>query len=348
MAIHKKSIRPIHVLLLLCVLGVLLLFYSVYRVLDAENDRVSYSQITWSPNGKYVLLKADGRAVRPGLHMVSLDNFSISNQLTIYEYRTGYAQQSPAVWAPDSNAIVFVGEALYGNRYETDIFWQSLDGSPPLNLTNTSVYDSYPDISPDGNRIAFVSSSSEINLMDRDGSNVRQLVHLDKRLCCLSWSPDNSVLSFIGSDDYYSQEVFLFNVATSSLTNLTKGPTTYGQPLWSRDGKQLTFVKEPKSNTTNVLLVVADLIALPSNLKVLNLDSSFAYLLNWSPDNRRVLYGSLNGLQIIDTQNGEITLINTFQQFNAFWTSPNQVVSLRFWQRRLEGRKSIEFYDLPA
>lgn len=62
--------------------------------------------------------------------------------------------------------------------YEYDIFRAGIDGSNPVNITNSPGYDAEGIISPDGEHMVFSSTRSgdqEIYLMDIDGSNVRRL-----------------------------------------------------------------------------------------------------------------------------------------------------------------------------
>lgn len=62
--------------------------------------------------------------------------------------------------------------------YDYDIFRAGMDGSNPVNITNSPGYDAEGVISPDGKRMVFSSTRSgdqEIYMMDIDGSNVRQL-----------------------------------------------------------------------------------------------------------------------------------------------------------------------------
>jgi Tol biopolymer transport system component len=44
-----------------------------------------------------------------------------------------------------------------GNGYATDIFLFDRDGSPPQNITSDGSFNRFPQFSPDGTRLAFVS-----------------------------------------------------------------------------------------------------------------------------------------------------------------------------------------------
>ena len=140
-----------------------------------------------------------------------------------------------------------------GTEVISDIYTVNPDGTNQTNLiadssyitadTSTSVSEGGAAWSPDGARIAFVSSfdsKSDIYVADADGSNPKRLTNNEGRFQAVgSWSPDGAkmVLSCLPSASY---DVCTMDADGSNLTQLTtKGE--YEEPNWSPDGKKIAF-----------------------------------------------------------------------------------------------------------
>jgi dipeptidyl aminopeptidase/acylaminoacyl peptidase len=81
--------------------------------------------------------------------------------------------------------------------YQTSLWEFPLDGSPGRQLTHGPGSDSSPKWSPDGARLAFLSTrsgSSQIHLLERTGGEVRQLTSLPQGAVNLAWAPNGGFL----------------------------------------------------------------------------------------------------------------------------------------------------------
>jgi Tol biopolymer transport system component len=65
-------------------------------------------------------------------------------------------------WLPDSSGIVYDIPISDGARViDSDLWFAASDGSERTNLTNTpGIAESWPAVSPDGSRIAFVAEGA--------------------------------------------------------------------------------------------------------------------------------------------------------------------------------------------
>jgi Tol biopolymer transport system component len=104
--------------------------------------------------------------------------------------------------------------------------------------------DQHPQISPDGQHIAFSSGRSgtrEIWLSDAEGINPAKLTSMGGPLTTApSWSPDGEMLAF-DSRAGGAAEIFVISARGGAPRKITNGPQEQYAPSWSRDGKFLYF-----------------------------------------------------------------------------------------------------------
>jgi eukaryotic-like serine/threonine-protein kinase len=118
-------------------------------------------------------------------------------------------------------------------------------GSSPAPLVTSTFTDWYPQYSPDGRRIAFVSDrtgdTSEIWLADADGSNPTQLTRgPGHRQGSPRWSPDGRSIAF-DSQAEKATDVWTIGADGSGLHQVTRDPADENVPGWSRDGRFIYF-----------------------------------------------------------------------------------------------------------
>lgn len=96
--------------------------------------------------------------------------------------------------------IVFQSDQDENNN----IFSINLDGSDRQRLTDHNGSDQYPEVSPDGNKIAYTSAINgiwQIIVMDWDGQNKKQITHNNFRSAYPTWSHDMKYIYFEASID---------------------------------------------------------------------------------------------------------------------------------------------------
>ena len=112
-----------------------------------------------------------------------------------------------------------------------------------LLLTNDPANDWGPDWAPDDGTIVFNSDRDGGQLrgylMDPDGSNVRVLP-IEGSVEYPSVSPDGTRIAFMGHDgaDY---EIYVADIASGTVQQLTDSPGSDGWPAWSPDGSTIAF-----------------------------------------------------------------------------------------------------------
>jgi WD40 repeat protein len=104
--------------------------------------------------------------------------------------------------------------------------------------------DLEPQFSPDGRRIAFVSTrsgNSEIWVCNSDGSNAVQLTSFGGPFVTTPrWSPDGEKIAF-DSNAGGEFDIYVIGVNGGKVQRMTTHPANNGNPSWSRDGHWIYF-----------------------------------------------------------------------------------------------------------
>ncbi len=145
---------------------------------DATRD----TSPSWSPDGSQIAFfrEAFGRFV---LYAIGANGSGL-HQLS----QTQAQWTSPPAWSPDGSRLVFGGSELtgyyrYGPYFRENVYTVGADGVGERRLTDSASFDagSAPLWSPDGRRIAFLSSragssaGSQLFVMNQDGTCETQL-----------------------------------------------------------------------------------------------------------------------------------------------------------------------------
>jgi Tol biopolymer transport system component len=181
-------------------------------------------------------------------------------------------------------------------------------GGTPISIVEngTVIYYRSPSWSPRGDRIAFVEFGPEIttqiNIVNRDGSGLRQLrnnTYYDP-----AWSPDGEQIAYSADQGLYVSDV------DGSGLRLIASSIDGFLPSWSPDGKKLALLGGAPSNS----------IYGPYQLYLINSDGTDYHpitdviagmsRLSWSPDGKKIAFRSYEGcgdINIIDLESGVIT-----------------------------------------
>ena len=100
-----------------------------------------------------------------------------------------------------------------------------------------------PDWSPDGERIVFYSDNFGILVMDKDGTNPKQISDFGFRP---KWSPDGKYITFSTVDPSnigFENDIFLYDFEKDLIRKISPlNDLSYSSPDWSPDGKWIICV----------------------------------------------------------------------------------------------------------
>ncbi len=192
-------------------------------------------------------------------------------------------------------------QADFEGNEDYDVFVIDDKGKNPRKVTDSIADNENPEFSPDGRRIAFISTRKDdmenLYMVDSEGGKHTRLTNEELPVRDFAWSPDGRTIAYgtgISDGDYIST-VNTLNGKTRRI--LSKKDVDYGiwgygaKPMqWSADGSKLLFVSnEYDSNDIGML----DLSTRRQRWLVRS--SNDKYSPQWSPDGSRLAY-----LEVLD------------------------------------------------
>jgi Tol biopolymer transport system component len=245
-----------------------------------------------------------------------------ARRLTEHKKEGGFYNTSPAI-SPRGDKIAFIS-----NRHDYfDVFvMNAVDGSDVTKIVDGQRTNNFEELhlltpgiswSPDGRRIAIAAKSGEadaILLVDVKSGDTEKLMFKLDGIFSVDWSPKGDALTFIGNSARQS-DVYVYEFASKSITNLTDDVFSDEQPSWSADGKTVYFSSDRGAHLTggpsalkDIRFHQLDLYSIETGTKLVR------RLTDWegsdetspvgSPDGKKLLFVSdsngINNIYVLD------------------------------------------------
>lgn len=221
----------------------------------------------------------------------------------------------------------------------------NVDGTGRQRLTKNGRFDSYPVLSPDGTRIAFIVGDSDghyslptgnLFVMAADGSDGQRVgFGTDTRIVGAGlyppiWSPDGERLAFIVNEaersgnayrDSYEPVLYTIRLDGSGLNRI--GETT-GLPGWSPDNQQIAFARVD-GDETGIYTAQAD----GSRLRQV-MGGFGASQVSWSPEGSELLFVS-NGVYVVALDGSGLRRVGIGDwPVRAAWSSDGSKIAIYY------------------
>jgi Tol biopolymer transport system component len=181
-----------------------------------------------------------------GIWVMDVDGTGLT-QLT-----TNASDMEPS-WFPDGNKLVFTRRQ--GDR---DLWTMNADGSGQVKILDNDVDDETPDVSPDGQWIAFSAVPVGMFIMHPDGSGLQSLGSYSYCRKDQAWAPDSTRFAFTQCEFDGSSNIWVFDLPSFSSTQITPEAGTELQPSWSSDGTSIAYTKVLSATNTAVFAIDPD------------------------------------------------------------------------------------------
>jgi TolB protein len=215
--------------------------------------RLNSMQMRWvnaadcSPDNQYILFSSGTQFYRidaDGTDLRSLPTYNAYNYVA---------------FSPDGEYVAFDAVfSEYSSNFE--IYVARTDFTGMTRLTHTLESDNQPVWSPDGQQIAYRfrdGDTSGIALINRDGSDHRELLRTNAVVSSPAWSPDNQTIAY-SSDEAGLANIYLIGTDGSNVRQLTSNSGNNRYPKWSPDGTLITFSSDRAGDTFQVYVMEAN------------------------------------------------------------------------------------------
>jgi len=198
-----------------------------------------------------------------------------------------------ASWSPDGKWFVAESDE---HGFSDLVRQEARKGAEQERLTDAREGSFEPAVSPDGTRVAFVSSKEgdpEVYVMRLGGTEVQRLTTFHSEDWGPQWSPDGQWLSFFSSREQGRERLFIVRPDGTDLRAVSGAAQTGDEreAVWSPDGKRLAFVGRPRGGKARIWVAQVEggePVPLTDGQQV---DDQPA----WSPDGKHLVYVSERG-----------------------------------------------------
>ena len=269
----------------------------------------------FSPDGTQLYFASFGKNLSFGLSRISISENGdpVGQPVEIVGTTTGRFKRLTI--SADGKKLAYGTLAIKSNIWSVPVSPKTnlATGEPVALTSDTSFRNSNPVFSPDGTRIAYhvirIGTSSDVYLMNSDGSNASQLTTNPERDERPSWFPDNDQVAFLSNRDG-KDGIWVISLKSGRERKLFSLDQDITFPRLSPDGKQFVF-NSKKSGTTNLWTIPVE----GGEPRELTTDKEAMGFGCWSNDGKTIAFevkrGDNNYLALVPASGGEPQQLNS-------------------------------------
>ncbi|KQS27847.1 S9 family peptidase [Dyadobacter sp. Leaf189] len=262
----------------------------------------------WSPDGTALLYETEDGA----LHIYDVANTNSRFLVQRYEssYFINHLALNNCIWSPDGKYVAYVSADVSVTETET----------PAVRVFDDLLYKS----KGGRGRPTFADQAgTHIYLIPAAGGAPELVTPGSCNEHSITWSPDSQHIAFVSNrterpDDIQQSEIWMVDINTKAITQLTDSKGLGYQPAWSPDGNYIAFLatseaigtNDSPAEDTHIALVSANGGA--SNYISKSLDRRIEHI-RWHPSGRHIYFtaGDRGDTSVfrVDIENEEIEIV---------------------------------------
>jgi TolB protein len=275
---------------------------------------IFYQSLAWSPDGQTLSFTAmsdtDEKTdnYRTGI-------FTVKTNGTKLQKISGAAIHAfSSAWSKNGEKIFFSAETADGK--DSNIFSVNGDGADLRQLTKNEKQNTAVSISPDGKKIAFMSTRDgekyQIYTMNADGAKLKKLTNDPSvSFCNPVWSPGGKRIVYYSDKGDRRDQIWIMNADGSKQMLLTNGIGHNIFPSFSADGKRIIFSRRADLDADQSYVEASYLFIMNADgSKLRQLSKINSFFGRFSPDGKKIAFvmGKFpsNAIYVADADGAEI------------------------------------------
>ncbi|MFA6455263.1 MAG: biopolymer transporter Tol [Bacteroidota bacterium] len=183
-----------------------------------------------------------------------------ATRLTNHVKENNFYNTSPAI-SPQGDKVAFISDRedyfdVYVMSTIDNKVTKIVDGQRTKNFEELHLLTPGMCWSPDGKKLALSAKSGErdaIYIIDVASGGEEKIEVPLEGIFSVDWSHQGDELVFVGNTAYQS-DIYVYNLNTKELKNLTDDQFSDSEPVWSPDGKTIYFVSDRRDNVSRNML----------------------------------------------------------------------------------------------